>query len=74
MFSSLRFGGIRIRPDRGGSEHSAIAANVSMITLIHKSCSTVNGGRTPKNGPKNAIVSALTLIVSWNWMNRWMFS
>ena len=38
--------------------HSAIAANVSMMTLIHSSCSTVNGGLTPRNGPRNAIVSA----------------
>ena len=31
-------------PVRGGSEHRAIDANVSMMTLIHSSCSTVNGG------------------------------
>ena len=46
-----------------------------MMTLIHSSCSTVNGGLTPNsNGPRKAIVRALTLIVSWNWMKRWMFS
>ncbi len=74
MFSSRRFGGRRITPSRGGSEQSAIDANVSMMTLIHSSCSTVNGGLTPKNGPRKAMVRALTLIVNWNWMKRWMFS
>src|SRR5262245_1670133 len=74
MLSSRRLGGSRISPGRGGSEQSAIAANVSMMTLIHKSCKIVNGGFTPKKGPRNAIARALTLMVSWNWMNRWMFS
>ena len=36
MFSSRRLGGRRITPGRGGSEHRAIDANVSMMTLIHK--------------------------------------
>src|SRR5262245_20207161 len=66
MFSSLRLGGRFITPARGGSEHSAIEANVSMMTLIHNSCRTVKGGRTPKNGPRKAIVRALTLMVNWN--------
>ena len=44
MFSSRRLGGRRITPSRGGSEQSAIDAKVSMMTLIHSSCSTVNGG------------------------------
>ena len=74
MFSSRRLGGRCISPGRGGSEHRAIDANVSMMTLIHSSCRTVNGGLTPKNGPRKAMVRALTLIVSWNWMKRWMFS
>src|SRR4051812_10456098 len=73
--SSFFLGGKLITPSRGGSEHNAIEANVSMITLIHSSCSTVNGALTPKsNGPRKAMVNALTLMVSWNWMNRWMFS
>src|SRR5205823_7578043 len=74
ILSSRRFGFIFISPSRGGSEQSAIDANVSMITLIHSNMSTVNGGLIPRNGPRNAMVRALTLIVSWNWMKRWMFS
>ena len=53
---------------------SAIDANVSMITLIHRSCKIVNGGRMLKNGPRSAIARALTLIVNWNCRKRWMFS
>ena len=59
MLSSLRFGLRSMRPGRGGSEQSAIDANVSMMTLIHKSCRIVNGGFTPKKGPRNAIAKAL---------------
>ena len=29
-----------------------MAANVSMMTLIHSSCSTVNGGLTPEERPE----------------------
>src|SRR5262245_27594157 len=65
MFSSRRFGFCFMTPGRGGSEHNAIDANVSMITLIHKSCSTVNGALTLNNKmPRNVIARALTLIVS----------
>src|SRR5262245_36802968 len=56
MFSSLRLGGNNITPSRGGSEHSAIDANVSMITLIQSNCSTVKGGSMLKNGPRKAMV------------------
>src|SRR5207253_1991150 len=66
MFSSFFLGGTRMTLSRGGSLHRAIDANVSMMTLIHNNCNTVNGGFTPKNGPRNAITSALTLIVNWN--------
>src|SRR5437867_8139675 len=41
ILSSRRLGFCIIRPARGGSEQRAIAANVSMITLIHKSCNIV---------------------------------
>ena len=37
MFSSRRFGGLCIRFSRGGSLQSAMAAKVSMMTLIHSS-------------------------------------
>ena len=58
-------------PGRGGSEHKAIDANVSMITLIQSNCNTVNGALTLKNRiPRNVIARALTLIVNWNWMKR----
>jgi hypothetical protein len=44
------------------------------MTLIQSNCSTVKGGLTPRNGPRNAINNADTLMVSWNWIKRWMFS
>lgn len=74
MLSPRCFGGTFINPGRGASEQSAIAAKVSMMTLIHSNWSTVNGGLNPRIGPSRAITRALTLMVSWNWMNRWMFS
>ena len=52
------------RPLRGSSEQSAIAAKLSMITLIQSNCNTVNGGLTPINGPRNAITNALRFMVN----------
>src|SRR5258708_3964879 len=56
IFSSLRLGGRLITPARGGSEHSAIDANVSMITLIHNSSTTVNEHPIPQNTPRNPTI------------------
>lgn len=56
----------------GGSVASASAANVSMIRFTHSIWITVSGRSTPINGPTIAMVSATTLTVSWNSMNRWM--
>ena len=69
MLSSRLLGlaGAKSAVSRAGSEQRAIDANVSMITLIHSNCSTVNGALTPNSmGPRNATARALTLIVSWN--------
>ena len=47
---------------------------MSMIRFTHSIWMTVRGSLTPMNGPSRATPRAATLIVSWNRMNRWMFS
>lgn len=57
----------------GGSVDSAIAANVSMIRLIHRSYTALSGHSPKKQIPTMTSKITETLTVSWNCKNLPMF-
>ena len=54
----------------GGSEASAIAANVSIIMFTHKICVTVSGISVPIIEPPNTSSNAEKFTTSWKKRNR----
>ena len=56
----------------GGNEARAMAANVSMMRLIHSICVTVRGDVVPKMAPISTMRHAATLMVIWNNIKRCM--
>ena len=74
MIKSSRWRGLsRITSAEGGREANAIAAKVSIIRLTHSICVTVSGDLVPINEPRKTIRQALTLMVIWKRMKRWIF-
>ena len=57
----------------GGSEASAIAANVSIMRLTQSICVTVSGSVVPITAPTSTTARATKFMVSWNITKRCMF-
>ena len=73
MMKSSRWRGLLfITSGEGGREANAIAAKVSIMRLTHSICVTVSGEAVPRNEPKKTMRQALTLMVIWKRMKRWM--
>ena len=74
MINALRLrGGSLITASDGGSDASAIAANVSIMRFIQSIWVTVSGVSVPINAPQSTSIHAVTFTVSWKSRKRCIF-